>query len=99
MSPITILVLAVIGGGAALVALARLSTHKQAELRQSGVVDAYSALLHGRLSARDGIKVYFFAPQPKPIAVVGRILTILVIAFVIIAIVGIVVIAVPWMHV
>jgi hypothetical protein len=88
VNPITILVLAIIVGGALLIALARLSWRKQDELRRNGVVEWYRTLLNGRLSARERLKVYFFAPQPKPIEVLGRTLAILVIAFVGIVVVG-----------
>jgi hypothetical protein len=88
VTPITFLVITIVAGGAALIALARLSRRKQDELRRNGVVEWFPALLKGQLSAREGLKVYFFAPQPKPIEIVGRILAVLVVVFVVIAIVG-----------
>src|SRR4051794_23549533 len=79
VAPITILVVAIVAGGAALLALARFSRRKHEELRQDGVGEWYPALLNGRFSGVDGLKIYFFGAQPKPIALVGRVLACLVV--------------------
>lgn len=90
IDPAIVLELAIVSFGIALIYLARFSRQQHDKLRANGYTVLRDTLDRQPKDFRERLSILFFGPGPKSFERLGELLVVLVIAFVAIAVLGIV---------